>query len=317
MPYDLSNQCLFVINEQCTNNTTSQSYSYQLIHEEIQMPKLFWTSMSSTHISLPPTSCLVKSFKLSSVLTMVIYIYLEVYRCIAKYRKESLGKKKKKVHVLMGRFATTSGCVWKQQTISQRKEASNQHQQKDQRSSVFLMPVRASRNLPAPLMIWWPSAYCQVSYRTILRSEKVRNTLIGKILGNFALSNSRQIHQNIKYHFQVKNNNNNLLHVSFWEFSRKTWSNGSTEISTPSRVTKNPAWICGPSYHMLLSDPNELLLIFLYICPLPRCNHLLIRLEVLLKKSFSLSLSVSLTCHYQGQCSGSKCVLKFVYHYLW
>lgn len=96
MPYDLSNQCLFVINEQCTNNTTSQSYSYQLIHEEIQMPKLFWTSMSSTHISLPPTSCLVKSFKLSSVLTMAIYIYLEVYRCIAKYRKESLGKKKKK-----------------------------------------------------------------------------------------------------------------------------------------------------------------------------------------------------------------------------
>lgn len=96
MSYDLSNQCLFVLNEQFINNTTSQSYSYQLIHEEIQMPKLFWTSMSSTHISLPPTSCLVKAFKLSSVLTMVIYIYLEVYRCIAKYRKENLGKKKKK-----------------------------------------------------------------------------------------------------------------------------------------------------------------------------------------------------------------------------
>lgn len=75
--------------------------------------------------------------------------------------------------------------------------------------------------------------------------------------------------------------------------------------------------MCGPSYHML-SDPNELVLISLYICPSPRCNYLLIRQKVVFKKTFfSLSLSLFLfvtlflTSHYGDQCFGNKCVLKF------
>lgn len=59
----------------------------------MQMPNLRWTNLSSTHISLPPTSCLVKSSKISSALMMVLSNFLEDYWCMAKYGKDSLGEK--------------------------------------------------------------------------------------------------------------------------------------------------------------------------------------------------------------------------------
>ena len=92
------------------------------------------------------------------------------------------------------------------------------------------------------------------------------------------------------WEWQVKNSRQktHLLQIIFCELSRKQWSNWSTEVSTPSRATGNPAWICGPSYLMLLSEPNELVLIFLYICPSPRCNHLLIIPELLCWEVFCL-----------------------------
>lgn len=121
----------------------------------MQMPNLFWTNLSSIHISLPPTSCLVKSSKLSSALTLVVSNLFEDYWCMAKYRKDSL-EKRTAVSSCINR--ETSNSLWlclKTANSPTKKEGLQTTSAERQRWSVLSRSLFGK--LSAHLMIWWTS----------------------------------------------------------------------------------------------------------------------------------------------------------------
>lgn len=153
MSYDLSTQCKF-LKLSIPKQPHKPKLFTQLIHEKMQMPNLFWTNLSSTHISLPPTSCLVKSSKLSSALTMVVSNLFEDYWCMAKYRKDSL-EKRTAVSSCINR--ETSNCLWLcLKTASSPTEKAGLQTTSAERPEIFC-PKSLIGKLPAHLMILWTS----------------------------------------------------------------------------------------------------------------------------------------------------------------
>lgn len=137
MSYDLSSQCKF-FKWSVPKQPHKPKLFTQLIHEKMQMPNLFLTNLSSTHISLPPTSCLVKSSKPSSALAMVVSNLFEDYWGIAKYRKDSL-EKRTAVSSCINR--ETSNSLWLcLQTVPQRKKGSSHFSRRTRNLLSFLGP---------------------------------------------------------------------------------------------------------------------------------------------------------------------------------